>query len=54
VSDWKEGPAPPKIGPNDVAEVTDMVMDSLKGKNFGWRGCIGRKEVTEILKQVIV
>ena len=50
VSEW-EGVV---IGPNDVEEVTKMVMESVGGKPYGHNGC-GTEEITRIvLKQVIV
>ena len=49
VSQWEGA----KIGPNDVEEVTKMVMTSTGGKPFGINQCSTEDVVRTVLKQVI-
>jgi alcohol dehydrogenase YqhD (iron-dependent ADH family) len=54
VTDWKEGPTPVKIGPNDIDELTKMIMEANKGQAFGWRGCATEQVVRDVLRKVVV
>ncbi|KAH0794107.1 alcohol dehydrogenase, iron-containing family protein [Histomonas meleagridis] len=50
VTDWEGA----KIKDGDLDKVTKMVMASVGGKPFGFRGSIGEKETKEILSHCIV
>lgn len=50
ISEWPDT----TIGPNDVDEVTKMVMESVGNAPFGFRGQVTEADVSEILKKCLV